>query len=614
VNDPRIEVAPEPSNQPPPLAGYNAWSGDRILVEAVKREGGGWIAERASRMGELVGSERMQTLAMQANRYAPELRTHDRFGNRIDAVEYHPAYHELMALAFGAGLHSLAWTDKREGVWVARAALNYLWNQGENGVACPVTMSFAAVRVLRHSAKLAEEWEPKLLACDYDPRPLPLAQKRAVTIGMAMTERQGGSDLRANSSRAAPLGGGEYGLSGHKWFCSAPMSDAFFTLARTEAGLTCFFVPRSLADGIRNPFFIERLKDKCGNRSNASSEIEYRGTRARVVGEEGRGIATLIEMAHLTRFDIVVACAGMMRAALNQALHHAAHRRAFGRRLIEQPLMQNVLADLSLEAEAAALLAFRLSRAFDRAEGDERERLLMRLMTPIAKYWLCKRLPPLVVEAMECLGGNGYVEEAPLARLHREAPLNGIWERHLPRRPAFTRARARQHRGPARGDRPRRRALATRSCSNFTIAQELRQHGIAGAPHRRGHRGRASGESHGTTRPAGSCRCLLRFAAGGRLGPRIRDLAADYALRTDSRARAASRLGPDRKSGRARTDSSSRVFRLGGPYAYAASREWLTVIALGTGVCVEVTSARLSSSRLRLAAYMTCRCIRGVMA
>ena len=373
MNDPRIEVAPEPSNQPPPLAGYNAWSGDRILVEAVKREGGGWIAERASRMGELVGSERMQTLAMQANRYAPELRTHDRFGNRIDAVEYHPAYHELMALAFGAGLHSLAWTDKREGVWVARAALNYLWNQGENGVACPVTMSFAAVRVLRHSAKLAEEWEPKLLACDYDPRPLPLAQKRAVTIGMAMTERQGGSDLRANSSRAAPLGGGEYGLSGHKWFCSAPMSDAFFTLARTEAGLTCFFVPRSLADGIRNPFFIERLKDKCGNRSNASSEIEYRGTRARVVGEEGRGIATLIEMAHLTRFDIVVACAGMMRAALNQALHHAAHRRAFGRRLIEQPLMQNVLADLSLEAEAAALLAFRLSRAFDRAEGDERE-------------------------------------------------------------------------------------------------------------------------------------------------------------------------------------------------------------------------------------------------
>ncbi len=428
MNDPRLEVTPGSANQPPPLVGYNAWSGDEILVEAVKREGGGWISERASRMGDLVGSERMQTLATQANRYAPELRTHDRFGNRIDTVEYHPAYHELMALAFGAGLHSLAWTDKREGVWVARAALNYLWNQGENGVACPVTMSFAAVRVLRHNAKLAEEWEPKLLACDYDPRPLPLAQKRAVTIGMAMTERQGGSDLRANSSRAVPLGEGEFELAGHKWFCSAPMSDAFFTLARTETGLTCFFVPRSLADGSRNPFFIQRLKDKCGNRSNASSEIEYRGTRARIVGEEGRGIATLIEMAHLTRFDIVVACAGMMRAALNQALHHAAHREAFGRRLVEQPLMQNVLADLALETEAAALLVFRLARAFDRAERDERERLLMRLMTPIAKYWLCKRLPPLVVEAMECLGGNGYVEEAPLARLYREAPLNGIWE------------------------------------------------------------------------------------------------------------------------------------------------------------------------------------------
>jgi putative acyl-CoA dehydrogenase len=289
-------------------------------------------------------------------------------------------------------------------------------------------MSFAAVRVLRHDSMLAEEWEPKLLACDYDPRPIPLAQKRAVTIGMAMTERQGGSDLRANSTLAAPLGGGEYELNGHKWFCSAPMSDAFFTLARAKAGLTCFFVPRSLPDGNRNPFFIQRLKDKCGNRSNASSEIEYRGTHARIVGEEGRGIATLIGMAHLTRFDIVVASAGMMRAALNQALHHAWHRQAFGRRLVEQPLMQNVLADLALETEAATLLALRLARAFDGSGSDERERLLVRLTTPIAKYWLCKRLPPVAVEAMECLGGNGYVEEAPLARLYREAPLNGIWE------------------------------------------------------------------------------------------------------------------------------------------------------------------------------------------
>lgn len=415
-------------NQPPPLVGFNAWSGDRTLQEAVAREGGGWIAPRAGDMGALVGSERMQVLAAQANRFVPELRTHDRFGNRTDVVEYHPAYHELMALAFGAGLHSLAWTESRQGAWVARAALNYLWNQGENGVACPVTMTFASVRVLRNERDLAVQWEPKLLACDYDPRPLPLAQKRAVTIGMAMTERQGGSDLRANSSEAVRAADGQYVLSGHKWFCSAPMSDAFFTLANTGAGLTCFFVPRSLSDGTRNPFYIQRLKDKCGNRSNASSEIEYRGTSARIVGEEGRGIATLIEMAHLTRFDIVVASAGMMRAALTQALHHAAHRHAFGRSLAEQPLMQNVLADLALETEAATLLAFRLARAFDRSTSDDSERRLVRLITPIAKYWLCKRLPPLAVEAMECLGGNGYVEEAPLARLYREAPLNGIWE------------------------------------------------------------------------------------------------------------------------------------------------------------------------------------------
>jgi putative acyl-CoA dehydrogenase len=428
VSDFRVEISPGPANQAPPLVGFNAWSCDRTLQESVRREGGGWVAERAVRMGELIGSERLQNLAAQANRYPPELRTHDRFGNRIDAVEYHPAYHELMGLAFGAGLHSLAWTERRAGVWVARAALNYLWNQGENGVACPVTMTFASVKVLRNEPRLTAEWEPKLLACDYDPRPLPLAQKRAVTIGMAMTERQGGSDLRANSTRAVSTGNGEYELNGHKWFCSAPMSDAFFTLAQTDAGLTCFFVPRSLQDGSRNPILIQRLKDKCGNRSNASSEIEYRGTRAWIVGEDGRGIATLIEMAHLTRFDIVVASAGMMRAALNQALHHTQHRRAFGRRLAEQPLMQNVLADLALETEAATLLAFRLARACDLAADDARERLLFRLTTPIAKYWLCKRLPPLVAEAMECLGGNGYVEEAPLARLYREAPLNGIWE------------------------------------------------------------------------------------------------------------------------------------------------------------------------------------------
>jgi len=418
----------EGANQPPPLAGYDAWSRDRQLVDAVEREGGGWIAPEAKAMGELVGSERMQALARDANRHGPELRTHDRTGERIDVVDYHPAYHELMALAFGAGLHSLPWTSARAGRWVARAALYYLWNQGENGVACPVTMSFAAVRMLSADSALEAEWKPKLLANGYDPRPLPLARKRAVTVGMAMTERQGGSDLRANETVAASAGAGEYRLEGHKWFCSAPMSDAFFTLGRTEAGLTCFFVPRSLPDGGRNPFFIQRLKDKCGNRSNASAEVEYHGTRARRLGEEGRGIATLIEMAHLTRFDIVIASAGMMRAGLVQALHHAAHRRAFGKRLAEHALMQNVLADLALETEAATLLAFRLARAFDRAGDDAGERLLSRLVTPVAKYWLCKRNPAVALEAMECLGGNGYVEEAPLARLYRDAPVNGIWE------------------------------------------------------------------------------------------------------------------------------------------------------------------------------------------
>jgi len=591
VNDPRLEVTPGSANQPPPLVGYNAWSEDRILVEAVKREGGGWISERASRMGDLVGSERMQTLAMQANRYAPELRTHDRFGNRIDAVEYHPAYHELMALAFGAGLHSLAWTDKREGVWVARAALNYLWNQSENGVACPVTMSFAAVRILRHDARLAEQWEPKLLACDYDPRPLPLAQKRAVTIGMAMTERQGGSDLRANSSRAVPMGEGEFDLAGHKWFCSAPMSDAFFTLARTEAGLTCFFVPRSLADGTRNPFFIQRLKDKCGNRSNASSEIEYRGTRGRIIGEEGRGIATLIEMAHLTRFDIVVACAGMMRAALNQALHHAAHRRAFGRRLVEQPLMQNVLADLALETEAAALLVFRLSRAFDRAEGDERERLLMRLMTPIAKYWLCKRLPPLAAEAMECLGGQrlrgGGAARAPIPRGASERNLGGLGERHLPRRAALDPERAREPRCPIRGSQERRRTRESECRADLPLAERHHRRRAASAPDRRIHRDRAPGEPDGEARGARSSRRFLRLAPGGRLGPCVRDAAFDGVLRSDPQASAVSR-------------------------PTSCLEEWPRDTE--GDVCVEVTSARLSSSKLRLAAYMTCRCIRGVIA
>ena len=417
----------EVTNQPPPLAGYDAWTGDRVLVAAARRAQAGWIEREAAAMGALVGSERMQTLADQANRNGPVLRTHDRFGHRIDAVEFHPAYHELMGLAFGAGLHSLAWTAGREGAFAARAALNYLWNQGEQGISCPVTMTFAGVQVLRNAPALAAEWEPKLTANAYDARPLPISQKAGATLGMAMTEKQGGSDLRSNST-VAQRDGGAFLLTGHKWFCSAPMCDAFLALARLEDRVTCFLVPRSLPDGTRNPFYLQRLKDKIGNRSNASSEIEFRNTRAHLVGPEGRGIATLIEMAHLTRFDIVVASAGMMRAGLTQALHHCAHRAAFGRRLEEHAAMQNVLADLALESEAATLLAFRLAEAFDRGAADANERLLARIMTPVAKYWLCKRNPVFTTEAMECLGGNGFVEDGPFGRLFRESPLNGIWE------------------------------------------------------------------------------------------------------------------------------------------------------------------------------------------
>ena len=430
----QTDATHEVANQPPPLVGYNAWQGDRVLAAAARRADAGWIDAEASALGELVGSERMQRLADQANRYGPVLQTHDRFGHRIDAVEFHPAYHELMSLAFGAGLHSIAWTSNHHGAsavnggaFAARAAMNYVCNQGEQGISCPVTMTFAGVQVLRHAPALAAQWEPKLTARSYDPRPLPIAQKTGATIGMAMTEKQGGSDLRANNTLAV-RDGESFLLTGHKWFCSAPMCDAFLALARLDDRVTCFLVPRSLPDGSRNPFYLQRLKDKIGNRSNASSELEFRNTRAWLVGPEGKGIATLIEMAHLTRFDIVVASAGMMRAGLTQALHHCEHRAAFGARLIEHAAMQNVLADLALESEAATLTAFRLAQAFDRGAGDPNERLLARIMTPLAKYWLCKRNPVFTVEAMECLGGNGFVEDGPFGRLFRESPLNGIWE------------------------------------------------------------------------------------------------------------------------------------------------------------------------------------------
>jgi putative acyl-CoA dehydrogenase len=421
----------EVTNQPPPLEEYNAFDLDPALAEAMRREGAGWAVERARSLGVAVGSARVIGWARDANRHRPEFRPVDRYGHRIDEVEYHPAYHELMAWGIGEGMHALCWDEKGKGGQVGRAGLYYLFNQAENGVACPITMTYAAVPMMAQQPEIAAEWMPRVLSRRYDRRNLPAERKTGATIGMALTEKQGGSDVRANTTRARPLGaggpGGEYELTGHKWFCSAPMSDAFFTLAYTERGeLSCFLVPRWRPDGTRNRILIQRLKEKVGNQSNASSEIEYAATWARMVGEEGRGVATIIRMVHHTRLDCAIGSAALIRHALVHALHHAAHRTAFQRRLIDQPLMRAVLADLALESEAAMALVLRLGRAFDGA--DESEQALARIGTAIGKYWVCKRTAPTVCEAMECLGGSGYVEDGPVARLYREAPLNGIWE------------------------------------------------------------------------------------------------------------------------------------------------------------------------------------------
>ncbi len=418
----------EVTNQPPPCAGFNAYDGDRALAEGVRREGGAWAEPRLRALGAAAGDPEIQEEARLANRNIPELRTFDAHGRRIDFVAYHPAWHRLMTLAYGSAVHSLAWTERRKGAHVARAALSYLWNQIEPGVGCPTGMSFAAIPALRADPALAAQWEAPLLSTRYDPRPVTVAEKSGATVGMTFTEKQGGSDLRANATRAEPAGDGAWRLFGHKWFCSAPMSDVFFTLAAVGERPTCFLVPRSLPDGTRNRFHIQRLKDKCGNRSNASSEIEFNGTLAWRLGEEGRGIANAIRMAHLTRFDFILSSAGIMRQALGHAIHHARHRRAFQRALVDQPLMTSVLADLALESEAALVLGLRIARAFDESAGDPEAAHFERLLTSAGKYWVCKRAPGFVAEALECHGGIGFVEELPLARLYREAPLNGIWE------------------------------------------------------------------------------------------------------------------------------------------------------------------------------------------
>ena len=418
-------------NQPPPYEGRNLYRTDIALQEAVAREGAIDAETTLERWGEALGSAETFALADAANRNPPQLRTHDARGERIDVVEFHPAWDALMRLATDSGEHCAPWVEARAGAQVARAAAYFVHAQVENGTQCPLTMTYASVPVLRRHAGafslLSADWLPKIVECVYDPRALPIVAKTSALIGMGMTERQGGSDVRANITRAERTDDGSYRLSGHKWFFSAPMCDAHLVLAQADGGLSCFFLPRLLPDGSRNTVRIERLKDKLGNRSNASSEVEFDDACAWLLGDEGRGVPVIIEMVQHTRLDCVIGSAGLIRAATAQALHHAAHRHAFGRRLVEQPLMQNVLADLVLENEAATALALRLARAYE-ANASDAETALARLVTPALKYWVCKRAPQVTAEAMEVIGGNGYVEECALPRLYREAPLNSIWE------------------------------------------------------------------------------------------------------------------------------------------------------------------------------------------
>ncbi|MGW4025968.1 acyl-CoA dehydrogenase family protein [Streptomyces sp. NPDC005009] len=416
------------TNQAPPLVQYDVFGADRALVEAVERHLAPDVLDEGrselSGLGRTAGSAQVQEWGVLANENPPRLRTHDRYGHRIDEVDFHPSWHRLLGKGVSAGL-TAAWG--RPGGHVRRAAAFLVWTQVEAGNGCPLSMTHAAVPALRTDPALAARWEPRLTSTVYDRALRPPGQKPGALFGMGMTEKQGGSDVRANTTAARPLAeDGAYELTGHKWFCSAPMSDAFLVLAQAPGGLTCFLVPRVLEDGTRNVFLIQRLKDKLGNRSNASAEVEFAGTWARRVGEEGRGVHTIIGMVAATRLDCVLGSAGLMRQAVAQAVHHCAYREAFGGKLVDKPLMRNVLADLALESEAATTLALRLAAAYD--DGGERERALLRIAVPAAKYWVTKRCAPLAVEAAECLGGNGYVEESGMPRLVRESPLNSIWE------------------------------------------------------------------------------------------------------------------------------------------------------------------------------------------
>ncbi|HEY2756727.1 MAG TPA: isovaleryl-CoA dehydrogenase [Pseudolabrys sp.] len=416
----------EVQNQPPPLESYDLLHSDTVLRDAVRREGASWAEASLGALGATLGKPEFIALGFTANRHPPELKSFDRFGHRLDEIEFHPAWHALLGIALDAGLHSSPWAKPQPGAHVARAAGTYMLTQIESGVYCPIAMTYGSVPTLRQTPAIAEAWLPLVFARRYDPRFMPAREKYSALIGMGMTENQGGSDLRTNVTRAESAGDGTFRLHGHKWFMSAPMCDAFLVLAQSPKGLSCFLMPRWTPDGERNAVHINRLKDKLGNKSNASSEVEFQGAYAELVGEEGRGIPTIIEMSNYTRLDCAIGSSGLMRQAVAQAVHHAKHRVAFQKKLIDQPLMINVLADLALESEAATVLTMRLARAYD--EHDEASVAIRRVVTPAAKFWICKRAPNLALEAMEVLGGSGYIEESVLPRIYREMPVNSIWE------------------------------------------------------------------------------------------------------------------------------------------------------------------------------------------
>ncbi len=421
-------------NQAKPAAGFNAFTGDAVLRAAIDREAP-WAADRCEALGAVAGDGEVQELARLANRHLPELKTHDRFGNRIDWVDFHPSWHQLMSLAWKHEVPNLAWRTNQKNGHYARAVLSYVWNQVESGTACPTGMAYASYAGFEAEPALAI-WAEKVKGTEYEFSRNEVAQKPSVVIGYAMTEKQGGSDLRetqttarfSNSENYHGKTAHWYELTGHKWFCSVPQSDGFFTLAKVNGGVTCFFLPRTLPDGSFNNFFVQRLKDKSGNKSNASSEVEYAGTMAIRVGEEGHGIREILSHAHLTRLDFAIGSAGLMRQSLTLALQHTTTRKAFGTSIADRPMMTNVLADMAVEVEAATLLALRVAKATDRMKDSEHERLFARVTTPAAKFFNCSRVPSIAYEALQCHGGNGFIEEGPMARLYREAPLNSVWE------------------------------------------------------------------------------------------------------------------------------------------------------------------------------------------